>query len=514
MTIVEGMTETGTFEPIPSEVIIARLDELEQQNEKEERQQRMVMMARRYHDGEQGAQLTDRLQEYLNDTSDPTGVDSPFRLNVCANVVTAVAERLTISAFDCEDLEILEWIQVFWQRDALDAKQEEVHEGALRDGEYFVIADWDVEEMRPTFIPFERFTAKAAGGTGEGCLMLYQEDDPNQKPQAGVKYWSERVEGEDVEHRNIYYADRIEKWIKNESGEWGLAETVDWTGSDGLPLGVGLIHFKNKRLRPEAADAFPLQRAVNKSLLDLLSSSDLTAFRIFTSFGFVPTTDGQPLKEDRSNLLSIEPGQVVGTTLPPGQADFDSIDTAELNPQMDLSHQLILWLATTTNTPVSRFISTKLIASDETLKEQEGPLLSRAKARQITFGNAWVKCVELAVRMQNTFGEPVKLGEYNPNMILDTIWTDAQSRSQQATIDLLLKKKELGIPMEQLWREAGYSSQRIIQMKAMKAEEEAQNATTQQPGRESTTSDVRDVESRGGNGAEPGTGTESGSGSE
>jgi hypothetical protein len=236
----------------------------------------------------------------------------------------------------------------------------------------------------------------------------------------------------------------------------------------------------------------PMQRAVNKSLIDLLSTSDLTAFRVYVALGFIPTTDGGLLKADRSNLLPIEPGQVVGTTLPPQQADFRAIEAGELNPQMDLTHQLILWLATTSNTPVSRFISTKLIASDETLKEQEGPLLSRVHSRQVSFGNSWVQCLKLFVRLQNTFGKDSEVGDLDPDAILDPIWIEAQSRSQQEKLDLLIKKQKLGIPEEQLWKEAGYSSKRVEQMRGMKEKAQAEALKRQQTLMEA--SDGRDEE--------------------
>jgi hypothetical protein len=461
------------FDLIVSSDVALRLAYLEGVSTAEMQRQREIVLARKYHEGVQGAQLTPRLQEFLSEGSDP------FRLNVCANVVTAVSERLSVEGFDCTNVEVLKWIQKLWNDDNVDAKQEEVHECALRDGEYFIIVDWDAENNRPTFIPHDRYTSIEADGDGQGCILLYEEDDPNQKPQAGLKQWTEQAGDKITERRNIYYPDRIEKYARRNKADWQLIETVDWTDPDGKPLGIAIIHFKNKALRPEASDAMPLQRAVNKSLLDLLTASDLTAFRIFTAFGFIPTVDGGPLKEDRSNLLPIEPGQVVGTTKAPGDASFTAINGSDLMPLMDLTHQLILWLAIATNTPVSRFTSTKLIASDETLKEQEGPLMSRVHSRQISFGNSWTQCLKLAAALQNAFGtaEPTIDGfgaVLDTETVLQPIWAEAQSRSQQERMDLLLKKKALGVPQEQLWREAGYSTERIELMKAEQAAQQQQ----------------------------------------
>lgn len=463
---------TTMYDSAVSSDVVIRLSLLEALSEQEDDRQAEIIRARHYHEGDQGAQLTDRLKEFLTDGEDP------FRLNVCTNVITAVSERLVIDSFDSSNKGMLEWVQKFFDEDAIDAKQEEVHENALRDGEYFAILDWDKESTppRPTLIPFERYTTIRNGGNDQGCIVLYEEDDPNLHPQVGVKFWVERTKDSIIEKRNLYYPDRIEKQQRGKGMEWTTIDTLDWTDMDGKPLGVAVIHFKNKNLRPEAADAMPLQRAVNKSLLDLITAGDLTAFRIYVSLGFIPTTDGGPLLADRSNLLAIEPGQVVGSTKPPGEADFKAVDPSELSPLMDLTHQLVLWLAMATNTPISRFISTKLIASDETLKEQEGPLLSRVHSRQTSFGNSWIKAIKMAAALQNTFGEDTEVLDTTSD--LEIIWAEAQSRSKSEKIDLLTKKKALGIPMEQLWKEAGYSSKQIAEMKKL-ADEEAQKKADQ-----------------------------------
>jgi hypothetical protein len=433
--------------------------------EAEEDRQKEVVRARKYHEGTQGVELTERLEQFLS-------TDFDFGMNVCRNVVSALVERLRVTGFDTTDEELMDWASNVWNNNNLDATQEDIYEGALRDGEYFAIVSW---EDGVSVIPHQRYTDVQVEGDGFGCWMVYKENDPNQKPEYGVKQWTESTEtmGEvgiirqAAQRRNLYYPDRVEKYRRDFNGEWEQFQPsedeewpVPWTDSEGKPLGVALIHFTNKGLRCEAWDAFPLQDAVNKSLLDLLSSSDLTAFRIFYSLGFIPTTDGKPPAEDRSNWLKLEPGQVVGTTKSARETDFGSIEPAELRELMDLTHQLVLWLAMVTNTPVSRFISTKLIASDATLKEQEGPLLSRVTSRQVRFGNAWARCLDIARRLENEFGD----GGLNEDEKIDLIWAEGAARGEDEKLDLLQKKQGIGIPHKQLWKEAGYNQKTIDQM--------------------------------------------------
>lgn len=433
--------------------------------------QEEIVLARQYHEGDQGVELTDRLEQFL-------GTDIEFRMNVVRGVVLALVERLRVVGFDTNDEKLTDWADDMWESNNLDAVQEDIYEGALRDGEHFAIVNWDNEDERVTVIPHQRYTDVQVDGDGFGCWMVYNENDYNQKPLYGVKQWTETVDREDpnetnrvirevVQRRNLYYPDRVEKYMRDVNGEWAAYQPpedeewpVPWIDSTGDPLGIALIHFTNKGMRCEAWDALPLQNAINKSLLDLLSSSDLTAFRIFYSLGFIPTTDGKKPAEDRSNWLKLEPGQVVGTTKSAREADFGAIDTANLSELMDLTHQLVLWLAMVTNTPVSRFISTKLIASDATLKEQEGPLIARVKSRQVRFGNAWSRCFNIARRLDNEFGE----GEVDEDEPITLIWAEGAARGESERLDILEQKQTIGIPRKQLWKEAGYNQKTIDEM--------------------------------------------------
>jgi hypothetical protein len=460
--------------------------------EAEQERQEEIVLARKFHEGAEGALLTARLKQWL-------GEDIPFRLNVARSVVTAVAERLTVTGFDSENETFLQWVSDMWERLKLDAMQEDVHEGALRDGEYFVIVSWDNEMGVPQVIPHQRYTDTEVEGDGFGCWIRYTEDDPNQAPEYAVKQWTviEETEfGQTVEafqRRNIYFPDRVEKYIRDRlSAEWvpftdpGDEEwPIPWVDEQGAPLGIAVIPFNNKGLRCEAWDAFPLQRAVNKCLVDLMSTSDMTAFRIYYSLGFIPTTDGKQPADDRSNWMKIEPGQVVGTTRPAREVDFGAIEPSELNSQMDLVHQIVLWLAMVTNTPVTRFVSTKLIASDATLKEQEGPLISRVTSRQRRFGNSWVQVVGMMRRLQNVFGDE----DVDEEATVKPIWGEAAARGEDEKLDLLEKKQVIGVPREQLWKEAGYDQSQINKMKEM-SRDDRQDRGSDQNGR--SDQDLRD----------------------
>lgn len=439
---------------------------------------KMIVLARRYHAGDQDVYLDARMKEFLN-----LHEENPFRLNVCKGVVNAVRDELTVVGFDTDEppgtdgkKAQAEFAMMIAAANRLDALQGEVHEAVLRDRETFVIVDWDAENSRPRLTHNLRYTDVAAGGDGTGCWMVYENDDPNQPPRAAVKQWTDiryDINGQPsfVTRRNIYYADRIEKWYYD--GGWQKfieptatdeKETVDpldaqwpvpWVDASDKPLGIPVIHFKNKGLMPEAWDAIPMQDAINKSLIDVLATSDMSAFSVFVALGFLPTTDGQPMSEDGSNLLSIKPGGWIGTTKSKNDADVKKLDGQDPTPMINALKDLIVMTAQVTDTPVSRFVSSGQVAGSETLKEQEQPLKKKAADRRVLFGNAWEDVMVMARTLTNVNTRE----NMNEGVIFITQWAHSES------LDELKQKLELGVPLETIWAEMGYSPEQIAAMK-------------------------------------------------
>lgn len=430
-------------------------------------EQREVLLARRYHEGDQDVYLNDRAQEFLG-----LHGENPFRLNICRGVVNAVLDELQVVGFDTgeqgDTKPLAEWAMKVWNTNRMDAIQKDVHETALRDRESFVIVDWDTKNDRPRFSWHQRYTSLSAHEDGDeaGCYMVYPDNDYTQQPTAAVKRWMEDVWQGNIRTQRmrmtVYYPGRIERYAytsgwqtytDNEGDQW----PTPWVDQTGRPLGIPVIHFKNAGLRPEAWDAIPMQDAINKMLVDILASGDLTAFRIFFASGFIPTTDGMPPKTDGSNQLSIAPAQIVGTTK--DGASFTAIDGANLQPMVETLTQLILYTAMITDTPASRFSSSHQVQSGESQKEQNKPLLAKVETRRTMFGNAWEDALAFARKLENLFGAG-RLDEETP---FSTLWKHSYS------LEELEAKKRLGVPQEQIWKEMGYSQADI---KAMKESDE------------------------------------------
>jgi len=432
----------------------------------------IVVLARKYHNGDQDTYMSERVKEFLNLHSEVR----KFNLNVCRTVTLAVKDELSVSGFNTNEVADLaglkaqaKWAWDLWTTNHMDAVQAEVHESALSDRETFIIVDYDYEKLRPRFIHNYKYTPLDGGGDGQGCWMLYENDDVNQPAKCAVKQWTQTVydkTGQPTvsQRRTIYYPDHIEKWVYVSAWErYSEPQTdpntpvepwpIPWVSSDGSPLGIPVIHFRNVNLTPEAWDAIPLQDAINKTLIDILAANDLTAFQMLAALGWYPTTDGEPPKEDKSNLLAVGPGQFIGTKDPEGKLQIvtGGDSTALINTLKDL----ILMAAQITSTPTSRFTTTKLIASQETLKEQNIQLKKKAQDRRVLFGDAWEACLEMARKVANIFGA-ANLDEL---VAFSTIW------SNNETLDDLQAKLALGVPQETVWSEAGYTQEQVVNMK-------------------------------------------------
>jgi len=435
----------------------------------------IVALARAYHNGEQDTYMTDRVREFLD-----VHKNKKFCVNICRTITLAVKDELSVSGFNTTEKADKEgsktqaaWAWNLWTKNQMDNVQSEVHESALSERETFIMLEWDYDKERIKFTHNYRFTDLDSdpAGDGQGVWMIYENDDVNQKPICAVKEWSMSTYDQEGQltlrrRRNIYYPNEIQKWVYDTQWEH-YTEPIDleseappepwpipWVGKDNKPLGIPVIHFRNVGLMPEAWDAIPLQDAANKTLIDILASNDLTAFKMLVAMGWYPTTDGQPPKDDGSNLLKVGPGQFIGSANP--NAKVDVIEGSDPGPLMGSLQDIIVAAAQITSTPTARFTTTKLIAAAETLKMQDMQLKKKAKDRRVLFGNSWEQCLVVARRMTNFFGSEPELDE---EIDFSTIWADNE------TLEDLQQKKDIGVPQETIWSEAGYSQEQIALMK-------------------------------------------------
>ncbi len=448
--------------------------------------QRRILLARAYHDGNQPLTLTDRQKKFLALHS-----DSRFCLNVCRLVVTTLCDQLSVIGFDTRENKndsgkkpFAEWMWTIWKNNKMDMFQSEVHEWTARDGEGFIILDWDEELKYPVIVLHEAWTSEDVSaweysdagvttdmvdesqGNGAGVYVKYKNDDIMQPMEYAIQYFfsemiDEKGDAVQIHRRTVYYPDRIIREFMGDNGKWMEFEPEQsWKRKDGKPLGIPVVPFINKDMRPEAQDAFSPQDAINKTYADILASADFFGFPSVWLYGTYPTTDGKEPAADNSNVLYFQPGQINGNANKlPGDVSVTKWEGSDPTPLMDTLKDQIMFIAQITETPVTKFITSAQVASAETQKEQKDGLKKKAQNRQTSWGDSWESVMSIARVLENEFGA----NNFDETISIETIWKNLD------TIDDLKEEQALGVPLETLWGRLGYSAQKIAEMKASPA---------------------------------------------
>jgi len=416
---------------------------------------------RDYYDGDHPTQLTDRQKKYLEIKGDTT-----FCANYCSVVVDALAERLTVTGFTCENKGAQEVIATWWLENRMDEVQNAVHLAAVRDGDTFVMVDWDEDGGIPAFIHH------LANDGSAGVQIVY--DDDGKTVLFATKRWLTIVgEGAGKERRlNMYFPDRVEKYVSHddsEAGDWrpyreeGEAWPLPWVDATGQPLGVPVVHFRNRPAGQthglsELANVIPLQDALNKALIDYIAAMDTTAFQLIFVSGFEPA------------ILTIAPGSLLWSENENAKATaLPASDMAGLHGALA---DIVVQIAGVSRTPQYYFQGMGDPPSGESLKAQETGLVSKAKKRQVSFGNSWEDVMHLGAKLAETFGrQRVEPGHVSAE------WKDPETRNELIHLQTLESKSKLGVPEEKLWSEMGYDDEDISKMQAMKAEAQKKRET-------------------------------------
>jgi len=463
-----------------------------------------IVQARNYHDGAQFVHLTARLREFLGGDSSDTSKDADrLRLNVARIVVSAVVERLIVNNFDSDETgeavaqpdalgqaqpsivkPVADWAWKVWRANKMDAKQHRVHEATVRDSESFVIVDWDTEAMRARFTPHLRYidqstTFGSSADVGEGCRAFYRNDDRDQELLYVTKRWTEvlydgitRIERQRL---TMYFPDKIVKY-SGYSGAWepikdatDTAWPIPWLHEDKTPMGIPAIHFTSQDM--EAREAWPAQNAINYLCALELTAADMTAFRILVALGW------EPVDADGNDLV-ISPGTWVGTKNKDGKVQ--DIPPADIAPISNLVEGWVYRAAMVTDTPVSRFITTKQVSAEGTIKQTDAPLVAKIENRQGELGNGWECCMNMARRLENTFGA----GGLDEEVALYTGWKSAVTRDEDAEIARAQKLIAIGIPFTEVATDTlGYDMAKVTQWdEERKAQKQAEmDALAKQP---------------------------------
>lgn len=477
--------------------------------------QTRILKARSYDEGQYDDDLAAQTAKYLIGGSE----DEIEGINLMTIVLRTIARRVDIAGFKGDDENFTIWVENVWDANEMDVRQGDVHRNSERDGEYFVIVDYDPAMPRPwepgavgvpTLNIHERYTSPEVSygdevGTGFGCKAHYRNGDKNQSLDMVSKRWVETTwEEEELVARQrmtLYIAKqpltaaRIERYIMDDDGEWqqhteirvnadGAEEQETWPvwwTLDGTETGesmpIPVIHFRNEEMTPITKRLWGIQNGMDHAWSSMLGGITLTGHQIFSVFGWYPTTDGKAVKADGTNLIKIAPRSFVGAPdKAPGEASLDTIEPADLDPVLNSMDKIAIYCAFVAGLPINNFIISKSVASSATLRQGEADLVAHVNALWRLFGRSWVKVMLMAAMLDNLWGS----GSHPEAPILKPIWKPAETVNIEGRNDEALAQKNTDVPVEYIWRHVwGYDEDQVAEMKllAASAVTTADNAT-------------------------------------
>ncbi|MEQ9027555.1 MAG: phage portal protein [Aggregatilineales bacterium] len=417
-----------------------------------------VRLFRDYADGNHRAKMTDPMKELLR-IADAT--EEQFNANYCDMIVQTMADRLVVEKIaGAQDTDTV-WADELRQENRFDALQIDVHEATVRDGDTFIMLAFDNESKRTVWEHEPAYDGEV------GMIAVY--DRMRRNMVAAVKIWWEA--GFKTRRVNVYFADRIMKYSEGEQSLTAIdsefAEGYEWNSLVGVPV----VHFRNRgrankeRGLSELADAVPLQDALNRTLVSMVITAELTAFQIRYAIGFPPPDKTTPGMWIAAGEEGVTKDQVV---------EVGVLEQGQIMPFIQQAQHLEGQMGTITRTPLPNFMGGDN-ASGEALKQRESYLLAKVKKFQVKGGNAWEDVMALSVRMTRVYG--VDGGAPAEGTRWNTQWKDAQMRNDTEVVDNALKVADRVGNKEFLRLIApvfNYDEQRLTKIEMEKAEETTQ----------------------------------------
>jgi hypothetical protein len=392
-----------------------------------------------------------------------------FAMNLCPAVCDAIRDKLRITGFRVQGPSFslpganeqtsgptphAEACTLnIWHRNRMQLRSGEVHREVLVSGDAYAIV-WPDEDGHAAIFP-----NRAANVT-----VTYDEDRPGRIIHA-AKFWRT---ADKHTRLNLFYPDRIERYITAKPGEGTLPEArefVPYVQSTNFSLNsapnekhakastlnnpygiVPVFHFANNADigasgRSELESAIPVQDGLNKSVLDMLVAMEYSAFRQRWVAGLEvkEDADGKPIPPFKSGVNNL-------WTIPNDKARFGDFNTTDLDQFLKVKDSFRIDVASVTGTPMYYLLPhTRGFPSGEAMQRAESRFIAKVRDRQSAFGQTWSDIMQFAALIDG-------LGDLR----LETRWEDPTQTTERERLETILLKRRIGLSTEQALNEAGY----------------------------------------------------------
>lgn len=373
--------------------------------------------------------------------------NADFRFNFAKTVVDSVLNRLEINQVQATTQAANRFIDRVFDQTDLKIDINEIHRSALIHGDTYAIVWPDM-------------TGQVAIDYNSPLttVIIYDQENPRIKSFA-AKMWQVETEAGKMLKINLYYPDRIEKYQGMGDLEniislpiMALTETVPNPWNE-----IPVFHFRTHKPygKPEHYDAYGPQDAINKLINTHMYTVDYQgAPQRYALSNGGNSSEFEDFNDDdtaRENLGALQngPGQLWYLQGVSSVGQFPAADPKTFTePVMEFVNAM----ASITSTPTHYFTKGSYIPSGEALRVSEAPLTKKVLNRQLAFGNTWRDLFKFMLRVEGISAE-VEIDWQNPETI-DTVdqW------------DIAVRKKSVGMPLEQILLELGYDAEIAAQV--------------------------------------------------
>ncbi|WP_158545948.1 phage portal protein [Blastococcus sp. TF02A-30] len=345
-------------------------------------------------------------------------------------VVGSLAERLRLEGFKAQDPAVGADLWRVMKRNRMVDGAAATHYEALALGRAYVIV-WAGRTPETPLVTVE-----------SPRQVAVQLDPATGEVTSAAKRWRDG----DRAYMTLFTRDRIYKLVSSEKlsdaqpiggVEWSIREELE------NPLGVvPVVPFINRgRLldvygRSEMVDVMALTDAINKITSDMLVTSEFYARprRWATGLEIQEDEDGNPINPFTEGAARVWQSESPETR-------YGQFDGARLDGYSDALATLTQQLGALTGLPPHYLgLHGDQPASADAIRSAEASLVSAARARMRTFGDAWADVARLVFAVQH--------GTDPEALEVETLWGDPETRTPAQSADAATKLRSMGVALE------------------------------------------------------------------
>lgn len=388
-----------------------------------------------------------------------------FRFNFSKTVVDAVLNRLEIDQVETDSAAADEYMSNLLDQPDIEIDINEIHRNTLIYGDAYAIV-WPDESGKISIDYNSPLTT----------VIIYDQENPRKKLFA-AKMWQYSTYTDRLINLNLYYPDRIEKYLGHgDIYNMGVPNTGNFVLQAVIPNPwneIPVFHFRTHKPygRPEHADAFGPQDAINKLINTHMLTVDYQgAPQRYALANGNSTAEMDDFSDDdtaRENISSLQngPGQLWYLQGVTSVGQFPAADPKTFTePVLDFVNAM----SSITSTPSHYFLNRSYLSSGQALRVAEAPLTKKVANRQMALESTWRDLFAFILRIEGIQAN------------IDVDWANCETVDVVDEWDVAVRKKSVGMPLEQILIELGYDGNiaKLIADNAS-AQTPAQAASTQ-----------------------------------